>query len=492
MAKLPYLRSCSLLLLFLVVWPADVRAQMMMAGPLPIDAPACAVTPTESATILPASYDDFDQKTDGAASWRAIMNRGCYATSASLIVRYLDHNRSVLTEEQVRTLNFHAAQTFALGGRDNDAAPFFERSRGGASREWNEYVNASLEFVRHDRAKFDGARVVYDSVAPQSPRRRLLSAMALCFAKPYAEAAMCTSPPATQPKAIQYYNPQWSPDGRTLLFESTREGKFAVYTVVLDGSGLSKLTSSDYNNEQPNWSHDGRRIVFSSDRDGGFLNLYLMNRNGSQQQRLTNFHGGGYYRSSFSPDHKWIVFQGREDNHLISDKIHVVRVDGTGYRQLTDSTTISEGPHWSADGRRIFFTQYPAPKRLWSEMTRDAVQGMRKTQDIVSIRPDGSGFTRLTTNDVKDCCAAVTADGKTLWFLSARDSADAIYEMNLDGSNVRRIGDATPALRGLRSPDGRFAAYEKNEGAVSGIYVVEIATGQERLVIGSPRPTPAK
>jgi Tol biopolymer transport system component len=297
---------------------------------------------------------------------------------------------------------------------------------------------------------------------------------------------------ASPPKPIDYYNPQWSPDGRTLVFESTRDGKFAVYTVAPDGGALTKVTSSEYNNEQPTWSHDGRLIVFSSDRAGTGLDLYLMNRDGSEERRLTNFPSGGHYNASFSPDDKWIVFQGREDNHLTSDKIHVVGVDGTGYRQLTDSAMISEGPHWSADGTRIFFHQYPPPKRLWSEMTRAEAQGMRNTQEIVSIRPDGSGFSRLTTNYVKDCCVRVAPDGKSLQFVSARDSVDAIYEMNLDGSAVRRVADATPALRGVRSPDGRLAAYAKNEAPMAGIYVVEIATGRQRLVVGSPRASASK
>ena len=109
-----------------------------------------------------------------------------------------------------------------------------------------------------------------------------------------------------------YHNPRWSPDGRTLVFESTRDGKFAVYTVSLDGSRLTKLTDDAWNSEQPSWSRDGKRIVFSSDREG-HQQLYLMNADGSGERRLTTMPAGGVYGASFSPDGRWIVFQGRPD-----------------------------------------------------------------------------------------------------------------------------------------------------------------------------------
>ena len=72
--------------------------------------------------------------------------------------------------------------------------------------------------------------------------------------------------PAQLTRHIEFYNPDWSPDGKTLLFESTLDGKFAIYAIKVDGSGLVRLTSDTANNDQPRWSHDGRELFY---RDAG-------------------------------------------------------------------------------------------------------------------------------------------------------------------------------------------------------------------------------
>src|SRR6185369_10067812 len=77
------------------------------------------------------------------------------------------------------------------------------------------------------------------------------------------------------PEPVYYFNPDWSPDGSRILFESTRDGKSAIYTIRPDGSDLKKLTDGQANDGQAQWSPDGRQIVFISDQDGHLL--YLMN-----------------------------------------------------------------------------------------------------------------------------------------------------------------------------------------------------------------------
>ena len=63
-----------------------------------------------------------------------------------------------------------------------------------------------------------------------------------------------------------------------------------IYTMNPDGTGLKKLTEGTGNNEEPCWSPDGRYIVFSSSRSGGY-HLYIMNANGYNQRRITYFKG---------------------------------------------------------------------------------------------------------------------------------------------------------------------------------------------------------
>jgi TolB protein len=87
-------------------------------------------------------------------------------------------------------------------------------------------------------------------------------------------------------------SPVWSSLNRIAFSAVSEEsnGKYDIYTINPDGTGLKQLTENNRNNEDPCWSPDGRFIVFSSDRSGGY-HLYIMNGNGYNQRRITYFTG---------------------------------------------------------------------------------------------------------------------------------------------------------------------------------------------------------
>lgn len=284
-------------------------------------------------------------------------------------------------------------------------------------------------------------------------------------------------------RAIEYYNPDWSPDGRTIVFESTLSGKYSIYTIGVDGSNLTRLTADTSNNEQPTWSPDGNRIVFSSDRHGGYLDIYMMNADGSGVRRLTNMGSGGFYQSSFSPDAKWIAFQGRGDNRETRDRVYVVRSDGSGLRLLSDSTYGAEGPRWSRDGNAVEFNRVPYVKRFWSEMGPPDMAAARKGASIVSLRLASSTVVAMPKRTGDDTRAIWTRDGSKAFFKSSRDGSRAIYEMTRGGS-VRRVADAAIVENPDPSPDGRRFAYTKSVDGWAGLYIYDIASRQERLITG--------
>ena len=80
--------------------------------------------------------------------------------------------------------------------------------------------------------------------------------------------------------------PAWSPDGRKIAFQSTRDGNREIYVMNADGSEKRNLTRNPAKDGRPSWSPDGRRIAFVSDRDGR-LEAHVMNADGSGQRSLT-------------------------------------------------------------------------------------------------------------------------------------------------------------------------------------------------------------
>jgi TolB protein len=256
---------------------------------------------------------------------------------------------------------------------------------------------------------------------------------------------------AQTPKPASYYNPTWSPNSRTVAFESTRDGGYAVFTVDVDGTNLKKLTADAFDGGQPSWSPDGTRIVFSSTRDKRG-NLYLMNADGSGETRLTDFPpGGGKYGAHFSPDGRWIVFQGRSNNALVNENVYIVRSDGADMRRLTDTTFNSLSPSWTKDGN-IQFIQNKYPVLLWNQMNREIQRTAEATSALVTIRTDGREISRV----LKPGSGESSTDSET-------------------------------------SPDGRFIVSAKNKDETWGIYVKDVATGVERAVVGGkPQPPRAK
>jgi TolB protein len=278
-----------------------------------------------------------------------------------------------------------------------------------------------------------------------------------------------------------------------LLFESTRDGKSAIYTIREDGSGLRKLTSDSAENAEARWSPDGRRIVFTSDRDGQH-ELYLMNRDGSRQTRLTRTIKATLYGASFSPDGRSVVFQGDLGEGGADLQVWVIRTDGTGLRRLTDPALNSRAPAWPAGGDWITFLQRPSAGRIWKDITPEAKARADSAVKFMAIRPDGTGLREWPHGDLTFLIARWSPDGKTLYVVSPLTGPRSVYAMGADGSAVRRVADYATMPSTTASPDGRYFTYTRNAASGGGVYVYDSLTAQERLVIGgnagAPPPAP--
>jgi TolB protein len=101
-------------------------------------------------------------------------------------------------------------------------------------------------------------------------------------------------------------------------------------------------------------------------------------------------------------------------------------------------------------------------------MSDDTLVFMRQDgtdMEIYSIEADGTSERQLTNNEFEDWAAVWTPDKQQIVFHSNRDGYYAIYSMNRDGSDVRRISpEGRHAQFPSVSPDGRYVAFEMYMG----------------------------
>ena len=86
---------------------------------------------------------------------------------------------------------------------------------------------------------------------------------------------------------FRVFEPDWSPDGRRIVFGSDHEGFRGIYVVEVDGSNLQKLSDTRLGENCPSWSPDGARIVYASWRDGDG-EIYVMDVDGGDRWKLTS------------------------------------------------------------------------------------------------------------------------------------------------------------------------------------------------------------
>ena len=121
--------------------------------------------------------------------------------------------------------------------------------------------------------------------------------------------------------------PEWSPDGTVILFDSDRAGSNDLYVMKADGSGLIRLTDGPAKEDHGTWSSDGSRIAYQHELEGN-TDVYVMSANGSGRRRLTD-HGARDGWTDWSPDGKRIVWT-RADCSESSSALRAGRAAGCG------------------------------------------------------------------------------------------------------------------------------------------------------------------
>jgi len=151
-------------------------------------------------------------------------------------------------------------------------------------------------------------------------------------------------------------NPLWTPDGRWIIYTSERNGVRSLYRVPADGAGSAEAllaTTEDMNAEDV--SRDGRFLVFNvrdkPDSEPGLGLLSLTNR------KRSLFASPATRAARFSPDRRWIAYEGNQDGTL-QIFVRGVGVNGEAARKEYLVSGLGKGattPMWRGDGQELFY-----------------------------------------------------------------------------------------------------------------------------------------
>jgi TolB protein len=248
---------------------------------------------------------------------------------------------------------------------------------------------------------------------------------------------VAASEPVTLNPIMESY-PTVSPDGKTIVFQSTRLGRRALFMAGADGKNLRLFLDTQSNPVSAAWSPDGKRIAFADEVDG-------------------------------------------------DSEIFIVDVDGKNLRRLTSVKADDSHPAWSADGQRIFFSS----NRHTPDMS---VPFAQQWHDTFSMRPDGTELRQHTNCKTVCTYPAPSPDGRHIayrklvpspgmrWNLSVMPLDSEVFVSDLDGSNERNVSAST-AFDGWPSwsPDGRWIAFSSNRSGPANtghVFLVSPAGGE--------------
>jgi len=165
-----------------------------------------------------------------------------------------------------------------------------------------------------------------------------------------------------------------SPDGRSIVFCSARDGDLDLYLMDADGGNVRRLTDRLGYDGGPFFSWDGRHIVYRSyypesreEQDAyragvarfevrpAVMDLYVMRSDGREPRKVLA-NGGANFAPFMLPDSQQIIFSSNmHDPFRRTFSLYLVRADGSGLERVTYAEDFASFPMISKDGQRLVF-----------------------------------------------------------------------------------------------------------------------------------------
>ncbi len=303
--------------------------------------------------------------------------------------------------------------------------------------------------------------------------------------------------------------PDWTPDSRTLVFQSYRSGNFHIWSVRADGTGLTQLISGPFDCREPRVSPDGQTIAFAADATGRYA-IHIMPIAGGPPKLVAEADGQAC-QPCWSPDGQTLAYV------VDRRRIETLTLGGTKTVAFTARSGEIHSPGFSPDGSKLVFTHLDEGK---AELrTTDTV--LVRNADVFPFRPtwlpdgdmvfaadgqvqrQGTGGRRSIPFSVRIPVArpfyrkrsrnfdstvpspvvgigspVLSPDGTRIVFRALND----LYLMPLGGTAKPLTRDRFWKCDPAWSPDGLSLAYSTDRGGDLQVWIRTLATGEDRQI----------
>ena len=255
----------------------------------------------------------------------------------------------------------------------------------------------------------------------------------------------------------------WSPDGKRLIFQSTRGDLKCDQEFIMnaDGSDQHMVSTGKGRTTCGYFLPDGKHIIYASthlagdacppsaDRSKGYVwavypsyDVFLAKDDGSDLKRLTD--APGYdAEGTVNWKKKEIIYTSLASGDL---DLWTMKLDGSGKKQLTKSYGYDGGPVLSRDGKKIVWRanhpSTPETKQRYANLLKDNLTSPMKMELFVSDA-DGKTVKQITDFGCASFAPTFTPDGKQILFSSNKLNCDGrkfeLFLINVDGSNLQQV-----------------------------------------------------